>query len=94
MQQTLRTEARAFVIWRYATPREWDCTVAELAEALELTRAAVYHVLRKKGWQGRVTRDLVSMAGRGERNTSISAAHHARVYRASTDEMPLDKLLR
>jgi hypothetical protein len=49
-----RTEAMAFRIWAYATPRGWDCTATEIADYLETTPTRVGLVARSKGWANRL----------------------------------------
>lgn len=52
--RTPRTMRLAFQIWAYATPREWNVTIAELAEELRESPHAVRAVLQHKGWLSRV----------------------------------------
>ena len=50
---TSTTETIAYRIWGYASPREWDCTPADVADALDIPRRAVSSTIRIKGWAGR-----------------------------------------
>ena len=50
---TPRTETIAYRIWGYASPREWDCTPADVADALDIPRCAVSSTIRIKRWAGR-----------------------------------------
>ena len=45
-----KAQAIAYRLWAYATPRGWDCTVTEAADALGVTRQAIAAVARCKGW--------------------------------------------
>jgi hypothetical protein len=49
-----RTEALAFRIWAYATPRGWDCTATEIADHLETSYRTVSVIARLKGWSSRL----------------------------------------
>ena len=62
---TLRQQANAFNIWRYANPREWNCTVTEIAEATGIAHQIVGTTLAATGWTGRIRAD-----GHGERARS------------------------
>lgn len=48
------TEAMAFRIWQYANPRGWDCTVGEIAEALDMHPSPVGRVCVMRGWHVRL----------------------------------------
>lgn len=48
-----RTEALAYRIWAYASPRGWDVTGKDIAEALDLSFGVVGMVLQAKGWHNR-----------------------------------------
>lgn len=50
---TPRTQAIAFRLWAYASPRGWDCTVGGAADAIGITRGTAYAVIRSSGWGGR-----------------------------------------
>ena len=49
-----RMEAMAFRIWQYANPRGWDCTVGEIAEALDMHPIPVGRVCAMRGWHVRL----------------------------------------
>jgi hypothetical protein len=51
-----RSQALADRIWAYAQPREWDVTIAEVAEALGEPMPAVRAVSAKRGWSQRMRR--------------------------------------
>lgn len=45
-----RREARAFHIWREGIAVGWNCTVRELAEAVDLPYRTVWAICRERGW--------------------------------------------
>jgi hypothetical protein len=47
---TPRAEALAFRIWAYASPRGWDCTAGEIADAIGIDYRAIGRVCAAKGW--------------------------------------------
>lgn len=49
-----RVNALAYRIHGYASPRGWDCTVAEIAEALDAPSATVRNICIKRGWNNRL----------------------------------------
>lgn len=49
-----RTEAIAFRIWQFCEPREWDCTLREIADALGLGVQVANGVCKRKGWLRRL----------------------------------------
>ncbi|NDK37097.1 hypothetical protein [Rhodovulum sulfidophilum] len=51
---TVHSQAIAFLIWRHAEPRGWDCTVAEIAEVIGVHPVAVGRVCRQMGWRNRL----------------------------------------
>lgn len=51
---TPRTAALAYRIWAYASPRGWDVTIPEIAEALDVSWRHVSGALQRKGWNSRV----------------------------------------
>lgn len=50
----VKREALRFRIWQFAAPREWDVTIAEIAEALGVHWMTVRNVLTHAGWGNRV----------------------------------------
>jgi hypothetical protein len=54
MTPTQRTKARAFAIWRFAHPRDWNVTYEEIGEATGLTVGQVYWVIQAMHWTGNV----------------------------------------
>ena len=49
-----RIEAIAFRIWQYCKPREWNTTVVEIADALDLPMTTVRNLCTKRGWSNRL----------------------------------------
>lgn len=49
-----KTEALAFRIWAFAHPKDWDCTVQEIADAVGETPQRTAGVCRVKNWTGRL----------------------------------------
>lgn len=48
------TEALAFRIWAYASPRGWDVTAWDIAQALDESIQRVQYAITAKGWRERV----------------------------------------
>lgn len=49
-----RIEATAFRIWQYCNGIEWNATVAEIADALDLPMVNVRNLCIKRGWSNRL----------------------------------------
>ena len=49
-----RIEAIAFRIWQFCKPREWNTTVVEVADALDLPMTTVRNLCIKRGWSNRM----------------------------------------
>ena len=62
---TARTHTLRYRIWAYATPRGWDATIAEIADALgegvDRIRATIQHA----GWASRVRVSSHDVYGNG-----------------------------
>ncbi len=74
---TPRTMALAYRIWAYATPREWDVSVKEVAEALGVSWQHVNLICAKRGWNARMRKDTTDAGlqiGRFTPNSLIIAA--------------------
>lgn len=67
---TPRTQALAFRIWQYCTPRGWDCTYAEIAEALNVDARAVGAIAQSRGWRNRLRVAARNMDYRGQMKTA------------------------
>ena len=51
---SIQTEALAFRVWAVAKPKDWDCTVQEIAEAVGETPQRIAGICRVKGWTERL----------------------------------------
>jgi hypothetical protein len=49
-----RAEALAFRVWQFAEPLGWDCTVGEIAAAIDVDPRLVGRVCAAKGWASRL----------------------------------------
>lgn len=63
MIPTQRTKARAFAIWRYANPRDWNVTYDEIVEATGMKYHDVANTIHKMGWAGRINRSRSNVIG-------------------------------
>ena len=61
-----RTEALALRIYNHCTPLGWDCTSADVAEALDVSWQRVSSVCRIKGWTERLRGTKAYMREYGE----------------------------
>jgi hypothetical protein len=50
----VRTEALAFRIWAFAEPKDWDCSIRDIAEYLKETPQRIAAVCRGKSWVARL----------------------------------------
>ena len=48
------TQALAYRIWAHCQPIGWNCTIAEISDALGVDWRRVNWTLGRKGWSGRV----------------------------------------
>ena len=80
---TQQLEARAFAIWRFAQPLDWDVSMDEIADAVGLTRSQVNNAISAKGWGGKIGMGRNA----GSRDNGIRAAHmlHKRAGRRFDD---------
>jgi len=62
---TPRGHAIAFRIWQYCQPRGWDCTLADVADALDEPFATVRAVIKLKNWGGRLRMTKTHYHGSG-----------------------------
>lgn len=47
---TTRSETLAFRVWAHAKPLGWDCTIAEIADAIDEDMERIRRVCQLKGW--------------------------------------------
>ena len=73
---TAQFEARAYIIWRYADPRDWDVSYDEIADATGLTYNQVHGTIQAKGWGGKIGSGSQSAKERITKNTN--AIYHKR----------------
>ena len=66
MKLSPKSEALAFRIWQYATPREWNVTLAEIADHLDESIDRVRGVVVAKKWFGRVRAMAASRNNAGQ----------------------------
>jgi hypothetical protein len=66
-----RSQALAYRIWGYADPREWDVTLAEVADALGEPVPAVRAVIVSRQWANRMRRPAQRTAIIQERSGMI-----------------------
>lgn len=65
-----KTEALAFRIWAYANRNGWNCTMVEIAEALDESLARVRAIVANKKWTHRLRvcgNPIGHRIGRGDR---------------------------
>lgn len=62
-----KLDAQAFLIWRFANPKEWDVSYDQIAEATGLTRRQVDVAIQAKRWGGRIGRGRQEDRGGGPR---------------------------
>ena len=51
---TPRTMALRYRIWAYASPLGWDCTIAEIADALDIPMGLARSVIIGAGWHNKI----------------------------------------
>lgn len=80
---TPHMEALAYRIWAYATPREWDCSYAEIADGTGISYGMVAHVTFRKRWTHRVPQ--------GGGDSILASARRAKY--ADPNYTPIDQLM-
>jgi len=70
---TPRGHAIAFRIWQYCQPLGWDCTLAEVADAIDVTLPTVRAVIKRKNWGGRLRVTRTHHRGAGGNCYALSA---------------------
>lgn len=58
-----KTEATAFLIWRVASPAEWNLTAREIADQIGTSAKSVARVCHEKGWTSRLRSTKGQSAG-------------------------------
>ena len=69
-----RRDAAAFRIWQFCDACEWDCTLADVAEALELSLSSVRGHCASRGWTDHMRAMSTDRHGPG-RNSTLYAQH-------------------
>ena len=54
MKLAPKSEAIAFLIWRVATPAEWNLTAREIADQIGVSAKSVAKICHDKGWTSRL----------------------------------------
>ncbi len=49
-----QTEALAYKIWAFANPKDWDCTIHEIADVIGESPQRTAGICRVKGWTERL----------------------------------------
>ncbi|MGL4811891.1 MAG: hypothetical protein ACRCXM_08945 [Beijerinckiaceae bacterium] len=75
-----KTNALRFRIWQYAAPREWDVSIAEIAEAISESIYIVRQCIRNNpAWHGRVRWETTGGGGGlGKGSVNYLASHTAK----------------
>lgn len=73
---TPSTAALRFRIWQYASPRGWDVTTVEIAEALGESVRRVCKVTSDAGWGSRVRSSWLTNFELGAGSGSFCAGRH------------------
>lgn len=81
---TASTHACRFRIWAYCAPREWDCTIVEVAEALGEDVNRIRVMIRQAGWSGRLRVLRHDSFGDGIPGSRTFADHLARQIAAGS----------
>lgn len=84
---TPRTEAIAYRIWGYASPRGWDVTVAQICDALSVSASVVGAVLQAKGWHSRVRAGIDRYSGLSSAGGAMLATERHVVRDMGLDRM-------
>jgi hypothetical protein len=50
----VKTEALAFRIWAFAHPKDWDCTIHEIADVIRESPQRIAAICRVKNWTERL----------------------------------------
>jgi hypothetical protein len=71
-----RTMAMRYRIYCYANPKGWDVTIADIAEALDESRAGIRRVLTDAGWTDRIRATRQDTAMSSWNGSARAAANH------------------
>jgi len=86
---TPRIEAHAFRIWQFAAPLEWNVTIGEISEKLDIPVVSIRYVIDIKRWAGRI--------GKSRRVSDINARtmlvhHHSVGHSVDVNRLELTEL--
>ena len=76
-----RTEAVAYRIWAFATPKGWDLTIREIADGIDEPLGRVRRIVVSRGWHHRL-RSATLDYGYGQ----FAYAHRVQLYDTVTKE--------
>lgn len=65
----IRRNARAFRIWRHCKGHEWNCSIREVAEALDMSVETVRGLCVARGWIARMRSSQTDRQGPGRNIT-------------------------
>ena len=85
----MKSEALAFRIWQYAAPREWNVTLAEIADHLGESWHRVRNVVTLKRWNNRI-RLTTTWGADGEYSGSAWAVVKSQSRRAAGQVVAAD----
>ena len=83
---TPATQALAYRIWHYCTPRGWNCTHTEVADALGEAQTLVTGAVRAKDWGNRFRtskRDVPPRTDPRSNAVGLVASGVARIFRGN-----------
>jgi hypothetical protein len=83
-------EARAFRIWQFAEPRDWNVTMEELAELTGYETTHVRYTIQVKRWGGRIAQ---ARAESGAMSATSSLSNHRRGFAVNTNNLDLVDLM-
>ena len=84
-EMTPATQALAYRIWHYCTPRGWNCTHTEVADALGVSRRRVFGAVQSKRWAGRFRASMIDnwATSYPHVNTVIDGRNAAQAFRGN-----------
>ena len=75
---TVSTHALRYRIWAYCAPREWNCTIGEVADALDEDVNRIRATMQHAGWTSRIRLTMHDSFGDGVPGSRTYADHLAR----------------
>lgn len=88
-----RHDTLRFRIWQYANPIGWNCTIKQIAEALDVSTRAVVNCARvHPSWLGRMRADGNNLDdGWGKIGGSHALARHLAAHLSGTDRPGIEE---